>query len=44
MKKMKKINEFENFKDEVEGLFKDLNKEYKNIKKDFNNILNTDNQ
>ena len=40
-KSRKKINEFENFKDEVEGLFKDLNKEYKNIKKDFNNILNT---
>ena len=37
-KSRKKINEFENFKDEVEDLFKNLNKEYKNIKKDFNNL------
>jgi len=35
----KKINEFKEFKEEVDGLINNFNSEYKNIKKEFNSIF-----
>tara|TARA_B100000212_G_scaffold14231_1_gene9973 strand:+ start:708 stop:1184 length:477 start_codon:yes stop_codon:yes gene_type:complete len=35
----KKINEFREFKEEVDGLINNFNSEYKNIRKDFNIIF-----
>ena len=35
----KKINELREFKEEVDGLMNNFNKEYKNIRKEFNSIF-----
>ncbi len=35
----KKINEFKELKEEVDGLINNFNSEYKNIRKEFNNIF-----
>jgi len=35
----KKINEFREFKEEVEGLLNNFNSDYKNIRKEFNSIF-----
>ena len=35
----KKINEFREFKEEVDGLINNFNSEYKNIRKEFNSIF-----
>ena len=38
-KSKKAINEFKDFKDEVDGILNDINKEYKFIKKEFNSLF-----
>ena len=38
-KSKKTINEFKDFKDEVDGLLNDINSEYKDIKKEFNSFF-----
>ena len=38
-KSKKKINEFKEFKKEVDGLMNNFNSEYKNIRKEFNSIF-----
>ena len=35
----KKIKEFKELKEEVDGLINNLNSEYKNIREEFNNIF-----
>ena len=35
----KTINEFKDFKDEVDGILNDINSEYKVIKKEINNLF-----
>ena len=39
VKSKKTINEFKDLKDEVEGIFNDINSEYKFIRKEFNSLF-----